>query len=43
MALRPSATPHDAVTAVKYDLTTVDVGNGSDLFAFEKLIPTLSD
>jgi hypothetical protein len=28
---------------VKYDLTTVDVGSGIDLFAFEKLIPTLSD
>lgn len=42
-ALRPSATPHDAVTAVKYDLTIVDVGSGIDLFAFEKLIPTLSD
>jgi hypothetical protein len=42
-AFRPSATPHDAVTAVKYDLTTVDVGSGVDLFAFEKLIPTLSD
>lgn len=42
-AFRPSATPHDAVTAVKYDWTIADVGMGVDLFALEKLIPTLSD
>lgn len=42
-ALRPNATPHEAVTAVKYDLTMVDVDSGVDLFAFEKLMPTLSD
>jgi hypothetical protein len=42
-ALRPSATPQDALTAVRYDWTMVEVESGIDLFAFEKLIPTLTD
>jgi hypothetical protein len=41
--LRPSATPHEAPTAWNYDLTIVDVASGVVLFAFEKLIATLSD
>lgn len=42
-ALRPSATPHDALTARRYDWTIVEVESGIDLFALEKLIPTLTD
>jgi hypothetical protein len=42
-ALRPSATPQDALTAVRYDWTMVEVESGIDLFAFEKLTPTLTD
>src|SRR5690348_13061405 len=42
-ALRPTATPQDALTASRYDLTMVEVERGIDLFALEKLIPTLTD
>ena len=42
-ALRPSATPQDALTARRYDCTMVEVESGIDLFALEKLIPTLTD
>lgn len=42
-AFRPSATPHEALTARQYDLMMVDVANGVDLFAFEKLMATFSD
>ena len=42
-AFKPRATPHDAPTARQYDLTIVCVERGVDLFAFEKLIATLSD
>jgi hypothetical protein len=42
-ALSPTATPQDALTARRYDWTMVEVESGIDLFAFEKLIPTLTD
>ena len=41
--MRPSATPHDALTARKYDWMMVDVASGVDLFALEKFMATLSD
>ena len=35
VALRPYATPHDALTARKYDLAMVAVERGVALFALE--------
>jgi hypothetical protein len=35
VALRPYATPHDALTARKYDLAIVAVESGVALLAFE--------
>ena len=35
VALSPYATPHDALTARKYDLTIVDVASGVALLALE--------
>lgn len=40
---RPSATEHDAVTAIRYDWAICDTERGVDLFAFEQLIATFSD
>jgi len=42
-AFRPSATPHEALTARKYDLTMAEVDSGVDLFALALLIATFSD
>lgn len=42
-AFNPRATPHEALTAKQYDFIMVWVESGVDLFALEKLIPTLSD
>ena len=42
-ALRPRATPHDALTAMQYDLMIVCVDKGVDLLALEKLMATFSD
>ncbi len=42
-ALRPSATEHEAETAMRYDLPICDMERGVDLLELALLMATLSD